>query len=191
MNKFSSAGQMIFFREWLQVEKRDFRILAMLADKGIFSGNLSSLCDYFSLSRQSSHIRNLRESIQKLKEEGFIECEVRGRTYTLKIVPKGEKIEIPRRWVIPIIEHRYHSQSVSWESVLKVFIWIFENRIAIITNADIAKELHLSIDVIVSAKNVLKNDMGAILHEIEKVVLADGSKRNIGQRLSAIAEWSE
>ena len=191
MNKFSSAGQMIFFHEWLQVEKKDFRILAMLADKGIFSGNLSSLCDYFSLSRQSSHRRNLRESIQKLKEEGFIECEVRGRTYTLKIVPKGEKIEIPRRWVIPIIEHRYHSQSVSWESVLKVFIWIFENRKPIITNAEIASELHISVDAIIYAKNVLQREMGAILRESETIELPDGSKRNIGQRLSAIAEWSE
>ena len=191
MNKRANLEGMVFYRDWLQVENKDFRILTMLADKGEFSGNLSRLCDYISLSRQSRHIRSFRESIQSLKEKGFLKCDVSGRTYTLRAIPIGEKIEIPRRWCIPVIEHRYHSQPVSWENVLKVFIWIFENRKPIITNAEIASELHISVDAIIYAKNVLQREMGAILRESETIELPDGSKRNIGQRLSAIAEWSE
>lgn len=190
MSKQNEKGNMVFFHEWLRLEKKDFRILAMLADKAEFSGNLSDLCEYFSLSRQSSNRQNLRDSIQKLTGD-FVECEVRGRTYTLRAIPKEKKIEIPRRWTIPIIQHQYNLESVSWENVLKVLIWIFENRKPIITNAEIAKDLQISVDSITSAKNVLERELKAILREIERIEFEDGSKRNIGQRLSAIAEWSE
>ena len=191
MNAPPNSGYMTFFRDWLPLDKQDFRILAMLADKKEFNGNLSAMCDYFSLSRQTRHTNQLRDSIQKLKEQGFITCENAGRTYTLRAIPKGKEIQIPRRWAEPIIQHKYDSESVAWETVLKVFIWISENHAVLVTNADIAAELHISTDTITSAKNVLERDLRAITREIEKITLADGSKRNIGQRLAAVAEWSE
>ena len=180
-----------FFREWLPLQKSEFRILAMLADRGEFKGNLSELCDYFSLTRQTRNRDQLKSSIQKLQDQGFIKCEINGRTYTLRAVPKEKKIEIPRRWAEPIIHHEYSSETVAWEQVLKVLLWIYDNRHPIIQDIMIADDLNVSVDVITSAKNVLDIDFHAIIREIEKITLPDGSKRNVGQRLAAVAWWSE
>ena len=191
MNETHNSEYLTFFRDWLPLDKKDFRILAMLAEKTEFKGNLSELCDYFSLNRQTHNTRQLRESIQKLTEQGFITCENTGRTYTLRPIPRGNEIEISRRWAEPIIQHKYNSESVAWEIVLKVYIWISDHHSILVTNADIATDLHISTDAITYAKNVLERELGAITREIEKITLADGSKRNRGQWLGAIAEWSE
>ena len=184
-------GSMTFYREWLPLDKKEFRILAMLADKGEYSGNLTEMCEYFSLDPQTKHRSHIRNSIQKLTEAGFIDCTKRGQTYTLKAIPKEKRIEISRRWAELVIQHKYTSESVAWEVVLKVLIWIADKHAPIITNDEIADELHISVSTIVSAKNVLEKDIGAIIKEIDKITLADGSKRNKGQRLATIADWSE
>ena len=42
-----------FYREWLPLNKKEFRILAMLADfGGEYHGNLTDMCRYFSVSPQ-------------------------------------------------------------------------------------------------------------------------------------------
>ena len=184
-------GSMTFYKEWLLLDKKEFRILAMLADKGEYSGNLTKICEYFSLNPQTKHRSHIRNSIQKLTEAGFIDCTKRGQTYTLKAIPKEKRIEISRRWAELVIQHKYTSESVAWEVVLKVLIWIADKHAPIITNDEIADELHISVSTIVSAKNVLEKDIGAIIKEIDKITLADGSKRNKGQRLATIADWSE
>ena len=180
-----------FFREWLKLQKSEFRILTMLADRGEFKGTLSDICRYLSITTQTSNTNKLKLSIQLLQEQGYIECETSGRTYTLRLVPKEKKIDIPRRWADPIIHHEYSSESVAWEQVLKVFIWIYDNRLICVQDAIIAKDLNVSVDVITSAKNVLDREFRAIIRDIEKITLNDGSKRNVGQRLAAVAEWSE
>ena len=38
---------MTFYWEWLQLDKKDFRILAMLADKGIFTGTLMDVLTHY------------------------------------------------------------------------------------------------------------------------------------------------
>lgn len=184
-------GSMIFYKEWLPLDKKEFRILAMLADKGEYNGNLSEMCEYLSLNPQSRNRNQISNSIEILSEQGFVHCRKQGRTFTLKIVPKEKQIEISRRWAEPIIQHKYTSESVAWEVVLKVLIWIADDHAPIITNDEIADELHISTSTIVSAKNVLERDLGAIVKEIDKITLEDGSKRNIGQRLAMVADWSE
>ena len=184
-------GSMTFYKEWLLLDKKEFRILAMIADKGEYKGNLSEICEYLSLNPQTKNRNQIGNSIQALVEQDFVDCIKQGRTYTLKAIPKEKKIEISRRWAEPIIQHQYTSESVAWETVLKVLIWIADEHAPIITNDDIAEDLHISTDTIVSAKNVLERDIGAIIKEIEKITFADGSKRNKGQRLATVADWSE
>lgn len=44
-----------FYREWLPLNKKEFRILAMLADfGGEYHGNLTDMCRYFSVSPETS-----------------------------------------------------------------------------------------------------------------------------------------
>ena len=108
-----------FFWDWLPLDKREFRILAMLADVGTYEGNLTALCRYFSLDPQNSAINRLRNSIDALAEQGYIRKERRGRTYILQAIPipKGRTIRIKREWFVAVRDHQYHCASVSWEAI--------------------------------------------------------------------------
>ena len=186
-----SGRMMTFYREWLALDKNEFRILAMLADKKKFRGTLTDLCRHFGLDPQTKQINKLKDSIQSLSAAGLIEYSNSGRTHYLKPIPTDNKIQIPRRWAKPIMKAKGFSESVAWEQVLKVYVWICDNRNPEVTNAMIAADLNISVDTIGLAKNVLERDYQAIWREIIKDTLPDGSKRNVGQILSAKAWWSE
>ena len=186
-----SGRMMTFYREWLALDKNEFRILAMLADKKQFRGTLTDLCRHFGLDPQTKQINKLKDSIQSLSAAGLIEYSNSGRTHYLKPIPTDNKIQIPRRWAKPIMKAKGFSESVAWEQVLKVYVWICDNRNPEVTNAMIAADLNISVDTIGLAKNVLERDFQAIWREIIKNTLPDGSKRNVGQMLSAKMWWSE
>ena len=180
-----------FYREWLRLPKGEFRIMAMLADREDYTGNLSSLCDYFSLTRQTRNTTALRTAIETLTATGYILCETHGRTYRLRPIPKAEEIEIKREWLHRLIRHDYSSESVSWENVLKVLLWIIQNQEPVITNDLIAKELNISVSAIGYAKNVLEKDYEAITRRKISERTGENTFRTIGQELAASAWWIE
>ena len=184
--------EVIFYREWLPLDKELFRILAILADcGGSFCGNLSDLCRKLSLTPQTKNRNCLAAAIRSLEEQSFIIVNQQNRTYELRISAKSEEIHVARRWVTPILQHAYSSASVSWEAVLKTLIWITNNRLSMVTDEMIAADLKLSISTIGDAKNVLSKELKAISREIVKVKNLNGEARNIGQELFAVAAWSD
>ena len=183
-----------FYWEWLLLPKEEFNILMMLADKGgSFSGNLSDMCRYFRVDPQNSkNKRSLKNAIERLTSEGLITCQKSGYTYRLQIVPKEKEVALLRKWVAPILQAEQFSQSVAKAQVIKSLIWISQNSYSkIVINDEIVPELNMSVSTFGSAKNVLEKDFHVILREIEQITLANGDKRNIGQRLGVPAEWSE
>lgn len=153
-----------FYREWLPLNKKEFRILAMLADfGGEYHGNLTDMCRYFSVSPQHKNREALREAIQHLTDRHYIESSVNGRTYRLRIIPKEKEIALPREWFERVRTREYSSESVSWEAVIKLLLWLIaHNPEVMITNQQIADDLDVSVSVVVSAKNVLEKDFEAI-----------------------------
>lgn len=153
-----------FYREWLPLNKKEFRILAMLADfGGEYHGNLTDMCRYFSVSPQHKNREALREAIQHLADRHYIESSVNGRTYSLRIIPKEKEIALPREWFERVRTREYSSESVSWEAVIKLLLWLIaHNPEVMITNQQIADDLDVSVSVVVSAKNVLEKDFEAI-----------------------------
>ena len=105
---------MTFFREWLPLAKSDFKILAMLADKGGFEGNLSDLCRCFSLDTQTKNRNKLKESILRLSAAGLILHKAKGQTHQLVLVPQAQSIEFPRAWYEILRQHDYTSESLAW-----------------------------------------------------------------------------
>lgn len=182
---------MIFYKEWLPLDKADFRILAMLADLGEFRGNLSDMCRYFSLSVQTSHRNQLKASIQKLKELNYIEANKSGQTYTLKLIPKETELTIPDEWYKRIKSHEYSSESVSWEVVIKVLLWLCENNDLLITNNEIAADLKISISTIGAAKNVLQKEYQAITRKPKYYKPRENSFRRKGHIVNVAAWWSD
>ena len=182
----------VFYLEWLALDKSLFRILAMLADVGQFRGNLSDLCRYFSLNPQTKTRESLRNAIEELAATGFITCEHSGNTYILRAVPKANEIEIPKEWLHRLKDHDYSSESVAWEQVLKVHLWIMlHSGDPIVKNAAIAADLNISVSTIGSAKNVLQKEYEAITRSYVSKKLGEDHYQRLGQRLTASAWWKE
>lgn len=182
----------VFYLEWLGLDKSLFRILAMLADVGQFRGNLSDLCRYFSLNPQTKTRESLRTAIEHLAATGFITCEHSGNTYTLSAIPKANEIEIPKEWLHRLKDHDYSSESVAWEQVLKVHLWIMlHSGDPIVKNATIAADLNISVSTIGSAKNVLQKEYEAITRSYAAKKIGENRFIREGQRLAASAWWKE
>ena len=186
------AKDLVFYREWFPLPKGEFRILAMLADKGQFSGNLSDLCRYFFVNPQTRTRNRLVDDINALEKKGFITANHTGRTYTLTAIPKARIIKIAREHY-ELIRTRTRTpdgESVAWENVLKVYLWALENNFDnIITNQMIQDDLLLSAGVICSAKNVLDREFGAIHRQKVSKLTSDGEIYTIGQNIGASAFW--
>ena len=182
---------MNFYREWLALDKGEFRIMALLADKKQYTGYLSGICRYFGTSSQTKQINKLKDNIHTLVNLGWVEYSNSGRAIHIKPIPTENRIEVPRRWVKPIMKSNSFSESVAWEQVLKVYVWIYGNHRPEVTNDEIANDLNISVDTIGLAKNVLENDFNAIFRSIVKVTDDNGQRRNVGQILSAKIWWSE
>jgi len=182
--------KIIFYREWLRLDKREFRVLALLADRGSFQGNLMDMCRYFSLNPQTSIRKRLRNSIQTLQEQGFLSCESKGQNYILQAIPKDKEIEMSQEWFKILLRHEYTSESVSWEAVLKVYLWILDNKEPMITNEQIANDLSLSVSTVCSAKNVLEREYNAIDRETITKKIGEDCFRNLGQEITPMAWWS-
>lgn len=181
----------MFYREWLPLDKKEFRILAMLADfGGEYRGNLADMCRYFSVSPQHKNRVSFRDAIQHLTDRHYIESSVNGRTYNLRIIPKEKEIALPREWLERVRTHEYSSESVSWEAVIKLLIWlIVHNPEEMITNQQIADDLDVSVSVVVSAKNVLEKDFEAIVKQIIADKLDEDVFVRRGQKIELSAWW--
>ena len=184
--------EVIFYIEWLPLQKPEFNVLAMIAEQGgSFSGNYSDMCRYLGVTPQDRNRTTLRNAIESLVSQGFISCESRGRTHHLKGIPKATEIRLPRRWVQSVIQHDYSSESVAFAPVLKVFIWIVHNDLSVVTNGMIAEDLNVSVSTVVSAKNVLEREYENITKKRISEKVGENFFRNLGQELRMNAWWTE
>ena len=184
--------QAVFYREWLPLPKAEFNILAMLAEQGgAFSGNYSDICRYLGVAPQQKNRNALRIAIESLASNGFITSCTEGRTQILTAVPKATEIKLPRRWVQSVIKHDYSTESVAFAQVLKVFMWIADNKRKIVTNDEIATELGVSTSTVCSAKNVLEREYENITKRRISEKIGEGFFINLGQELQAGAWWTE
>ena len=187
-------SKVCFYREWLILPKNDFRILAMLAEQGgSFKGSLADLCRLLNITPgQSKHNAKLRTSIEALTADGYISHQKKGNTYTLTLIPKGEEIYVFRRWVEDVIYVKgFENQSVAWEQVLKMLIWVYgQNGMAFHTASEIGEELGVSADVVGAAGRVLERQYQSISREPEKYKNFDGAFRTAGQYFTGAQPWS-
>ncbi len=185
--------RIIFYREWFLLPKNQFRIMAMLADKGQFKGNLSDMCRYFSVSIQQKNREQIKQALSELEEQGFITVHRKRNTLTINAIPKVKRIEIERGYYEQIRKrHREpEEESVAWECVLKVYLWISVNDYdSLINNQMLKEDLDLTDGVICSAKKVLDKEFGAIhRHKVSKKV-SNGEIHTLGQHLGTSAFWN-
>ena len=182
----------IFYKEWQELPKAEFEILAMLAEQGgSYSGTYADICRYKSVSVQSANRKRVREAIEALASRGLLIHQTSGRTQNLQVIPKETKVELPREWVQSVMRHDYSSEDVSFVQVLKVVMWITHNKQDVITNRMIADDLCISESTVVSAKNILEREYNYIYKEIVAKKISDNFFMRVGQRISLNAWWTE
>ena len=181
-----------FYREWLPLPKAEFNVLTMIAEQGgTFTGNWSDMCRYINLTPQDRNRKVLQAAVESLTSKGFITRDSRGRTQTLKVIPKAAGIELARPWVRSVINHDYSSENVAFAQVLKVFIWICGNDMDIVTNTMIADDIGMSVDTVTSAKNVLLKEYENITKRQVSEKTGWNTFRTLGQELAASALWKD
>ena len=108
----------------------------------------------------------------------------------MRIIPKEKEIALPREWLERVRTREYSSESVSWEAVIKLLLWLIaHNPEAIITNQQIADDLDVSVSVVVSAKNVLEKDFEAIVKQMISDKLDEDVFVRRGQKIELSAWW--
>lgn len=145
----------------------------MLADSNLaYRGTLKDMCDFFGVSSgDSRNNKNIKAAIQKLEEDRLLKQIIDGRTYTLTLSKKGEQrkrvIRIQKEWVE--IARKYKADdpnhSVSWMNLLKVWLYLIDNKRPVITTAMIAEDLNISESVVKNAKRALVRDIQAVISE--------------------------
>ena len=83
-----------------------------------------------------------------------------------------------------LIQHDYSLEDVAFPPVLKLFLWIAQNKLDIVTNDMIAADLGMSVSTVVSAKNVLEREYENITKRKRSEKWGD-TFRFIGQELAA------
>ena len=177
--------------EWLSLPKAEFKMLLMIADIGKNLGNASDMCRYFNHSIQSKTKNKLRNALKSLVEQDVINLELNKNNYTAtlqKEILQANKVDVKRKYITEILHHNY-TQSVAWETVLKVYIWLLDNGKTLFTNRQISVCIGVSESTITEAKKALK-EMGAF--DIEKVTIKEGEQfyRCVGQIANASAFWN-
>lgn len=187
-------SKVCFFREWLTLPKQDFGILAMLAEQGgSFKGRLADMCRQLNIKPgQSKTNAKLKASIEALTTDGYITHQKQGNTYTLALVPKETEIKVFRKWVEDIIYVKgFEGQSVAWEQVLKMLVWVYgQDGMAYATAAEIGEELGVSGDVVGSAYKVLDRQFHSIQRAPQHYKDFNGELRTAGQYFNGALPWS-
>lgn len=132
-----------------------------------YRGTLTDVCEFLGIApRNSRNNRSIKETIQRLEADGFIKSIQDGRTFTLTLTTKAEHrqrvISIRRDWVNLIKEYKSESNPVDWINILKVWLYLIDNQLEVITSSMIAECLNVSVSTVSRAKRVLEKDLNAI-----------------------------
>lgn len=160
---------MEFEKDWLSIEKLEFKLLTLitvLADNHLaYRGTLADMCGFFGLAARDSRTNHkLKAAIESLVQKKMIYTIRDGRTWTLTLSRSAERkskvIKIKREWVSAV--QAIKGQGVDWTVVLKLWLYLIDNRQEVITSSEIAKTLDVSVSAVSRARGVLMNELNAI-----------------------------
>lgn len=196
---------MVFYKEWISLEKRYFRLLIMISEMGgTFTGNLSDI--HRTISRdpsivkvQSKTRKAIKKAIDYLEHNKFINCTKFGRMYSLSIIPFEKQEELSNDNYEKLRNYNFRGE-VSWEETLRVYLWLYVDCISgeekeYITQSMIESDLRISKSTIGCAEKYLEKGLGAItIQPIRKVVGTDENGNDVyhrkGHKVTITAYWN-
>lgn len=190
-------------KDWLTVQNYQFKILVMIAvlaeNKLAYRGKLKDMCAFLGVKSSGYNNGKIKEAIEKLEEKGDIRVLQEGQTWTLTLSVKAERkqkvIRIRNAWVNLIQQYQAPSSndSVSWENILKVLVYLIADKKEIKTYREIAAELGIDEKTVERAVKALDGiDLGdvAIKRKLAWFLNKDNEFKVKGQRIDVGFEFS-
>ena len=152
---------------WLTVSNYQFKILVMiacLAQEGLaFRGKLADMCIFLGVSNSKPNTDKIKEAIANLEKKEDIIVVKDGYTWTLTLTVKAERKDkikrIKNAWIAAIKEYKPEEEkdSVSWESILKVLVYLIADKREIKRYDEIGKALGITEKTVQRAVKALSN----------------------------------
>ena len=183
-----------FEKEWLKLEKYNFKLLtlvAVLAQNHLaYWGTVAEMCDYLGIDNQTKNRRAITTAIAQLEEKGMVKTILdNNKVYTITLSVKAEKnkdvIVIQKKWIEMV--QGFKSRGVSWDNVLRVWLYLIANEEEIITSKKIAADLGISERKVARIKDVLVNDLKAIKCQDRYKKISGANFTKLGQTIDTFA----
>ena len=181
-----------FEKEWLKLEKYNFKLLtlvAVLAQNHLaYRGTVAEMCEYLGVDNQTKNRRAITTAIEQLEKKGMIKTILDGKVYTITLSVKAEKkkdvIVIQKKWIEMV---QGLKGGVSWDNVLRVWLYLIANEEEIITSKKIAADLGMKKSMVDRIKIVLVNDLQAIKCRDRSKKISEGNFKKLGQTIDTFA----
>lgn len=151
---------------WLSVANYKFKILVMISclaqNHLAFRGKLKDMCDFLGVGNTCSNTKKINEAIDQLVAKGDIIKVKEGYTYTLTLTNKAyNKAKVKRirnAWVSAIQGYKPEDShnSVSWETILKVLVYLMADKRENVRYEEIGKDLGIEKDTVRKAVKALE-----------------------------------
>ena len=181
-----------FEKEWLKLEKYNFKLLtlvAVLAQNHLaYRGTVAEMCDYLGVDNQTRNRRAITTAIAQLESKGMVKTILDGKVYTITLSVKAEKkkdvIIIQKKWIEMV---QGLTTGVTWDNVLRVWLYLIANEEEIITSKKIAADLGMTKRMVDRIKVVLVNDLQAIKCRNRSKKISEGNFKKLGQTIDTFA----
>ena len=181
-----------FEKEWLKLEKYNFKLLtlvAVLAQNHLaYRGTVAEMCEYLGVDNQTKNRRAITTAIEQLEKKGMVKTILDGKVYTITLSVKAEKkkdvIVIQKKWIEMV---QGLKGGVSWDNVLRVWLYLIANEEEIITSKKIAADLGMTKRMVDRIKVVLVNDLQAIKCKNRSKKISEGNFKKLGQTIDTFA----
>lgn len=181
-----------FEKEWLKLEKYNFKLLtlvAVLAQNHLaYRGTVAEMCEYLGVDNQTKNRRAITTAIEQLEKKGMVKTILDGKVYTITLSVKAEKkkdvIVIQKKWIEMV---QGLTTGVTWDNVLRVWLYLIANEEEIITSKKIAADLGMTKRMVDRIKVVLVNDLQAIKCKNRSKKISEGNFKSLGQTIDTFA----
>ena len=182
-----------FEKEWLKLEKYNFKLLtlvAVLAQNHLaYRGTVAEMCDYLGIDNQTKNRRAITTAIAQLEEKGMVKTILdNNKVYTITLSVKAEKkkdvIVIQKKWIEMV---QGLKTGVTWDNVLRVWLYLIANEEEIITSKKIAADLGMNKSMVDRIKIVLVSDLKAIKCQNRAKKISEGNFQKLGQTIDTFA----
>ena len=181
-----------FEKEWLKLEKYNFKLLtlvAVLAQNHLaYRGTVAEMCEYLGVDNQTKNRRAITTAIEQLEKKGMVKTILDGKVYTITLSVKAEKkkdvIVIQKKWIEMV---QGLKGGVSWDNVLRVWLYLIANEEEIITSKKIAADLGMKKSMVDRIKIILVNDLQAIKCRDRSKKISEGNFKKLGQTIDTFA----